>query len=564
MTPHDLLANFKTLAEAPNCIQRLRELVLELAVRGKLVEQDPGDVPADELLKAIKAEKFRFIASGGIRGGRQLPEIDQEETPFELPATWRWSRLRTISRDLGQKIPDAPFSYIDVGSIDNQRGQIAEFPEVLDPAAAPSRARKLVSLGTVIFSTVRPYLMNIAIVAKGYDPAPIVSTAFAVLHPFQGINSTFLFWVLRSPFFMSWVADRAKGVAYPAISDGDLQMAPVPVPPVGEQRRIVARVDELMALLDHLQAKRQEREAACTAARDSALATLRVACTPEEVEIAWLRIQEQFRELFHSPETLPPLRQAILNLAIKGVLLRQDLEDDSAAKILVSIRSENFQPKAHAKNAEALSKIDNCEEPFPLPPSWKCMVAGDLCRPMNTITYGVLKPVWVKEGVPTVRVQDMQGGEIILDGIGQCSPERVDKFLKTRLETGDLLIAKDGATLGKTAFVPASLEGGNITQHVLRFPINRHMNSHFVRLVIDSPHGQAWMKSETKGVALPGVNVGDFRRMPVPIPPLAEQSRIVAKVDHLISMITSLSDGLRIANEVQNSFASASAHHLEF
>jgi type I restriction enzyme S subunit len=140
-----------------------------------------------------------------------------------------------------------------------------------------------------------------------------------------------------------------------------------------------------------------------------------------------------------------------------------------------------------------LRQSDVDHVPFSLPTGWHWIQAQDACEPSGTITYGILKPVWVVEGVPTVRVQDMKGGRIVVEGVGHCSLERAERFSKTTLRAGDLLIAKDGATLGKTAFVPPELDGGNVTQHVLRFPISRHFCKFFVRLVVDSAHGQAWM-----------------------------------------------------------------------
>jgi type I restriction enzyme S subunit len=156
----------------------------------------------------------------------------------------------------------------------------------------------------------------------------------------------------------------------------------------------------------------------------------------------------------------------------------------------------------------------------------------------------------------------MQDGKLIIESIGHCSPERAERFTKTRLEVDDLLIAKDGGTLGKTAFVPISLAGGNVTQHVLRFPISQLVFKLYVRLVIDSPHGQAWMRTETKGVALPGVNVGDFRRMPVPLPPLAEQQRIVAKVDELMHWCDALEARLTAARTTATALLDATLHQI--
>jgi type I restriction enzyme S subunit len=140
----------------------------------------------------------------------------------------------------------------------------------------------------------------------------------------------------------------------------------------------------------------------------------------------------------------------------------------------------------------------------------------------------------------------MKTGVIDVASLPQCDPARASKFKKTTLVPGDLLISKDG-TIGKTAFVPPELAGGNITQHILRFPITEDVFGQFIRLAIDAPFCQSWMAGETKGVALQGVNVSDFRRMPVPLPPLAEQRRIVAKVDKLVSLCDRLEASLTAA-----------------
>lgn len=245
--------NFEILASAPNGVQKLRELILQLAVMGKLVEQDERDEPADLLLDTIKMEKERLIKENKINYTRSSPKIEANEIPYEVSKKWQWVRLGDISHEWGQKKPDVEFTYIDVSSIDKERGVISDDTKILQPNEAPSRARKKVSKGTVIYATVRPYLLNIAIVDKEIKPEPIVSTAFAVLHPFSGLLNKYLYYYLRSKPFIAYVESEMTGMAYPAINDGKLYMSLVPLPPSNEQRRIVARVDQLMSLCDELE-----------------------------------------------------------------------------------------------------------------------------------------------------------------------------------------------------------------------------------------------------------------------------------------------------------------------
>jgi len=133
-----LEAHFDTAFSAPNGIQKLRELILTLAMQGKLVPQDPNDPSASELLKEIEAEKKQLAKEGKIKTPKPLPLVTEEEIPYALPAGWEWVRIRNICHDWGQKTPDSRFTYIDVGSIDNKAGLIGKDVQVLEACDAPS------------------------------------------------------------------------------------------------------------------------------------------------------------------------------------------------------------------------------------------------------------------------------------------------------------------------------------------------------------------------------------------------------------------------------------------
>jgi type I restriction enzyme S subunit len=229
-----LLSNLNLLATAPGGVARLRELILTLAVQGKLVPQDPRDEPASELLKKIRAEKDRLIAEGKIKRDKPLAEIAGEEKPFELPKGWEWVRLPEVTRTLGQGAPTEKFTYIDVASIDNERGLVADTAETVEAVDAPSRARKNVAVGTVLYSTIRPYLKNIAIVEKDYVHRAIAGTAFAIMHPHSGLHSKYLLHYLRSAIFTDFVSSRAVGVAYPAFNDANFFEGVIAIPPTKE------------------------------------------------------------------------------------------------------------------------------------------------------------------------------------------------------------------------------------------------------------------------------------------------------------------------------------------
>ena len=236
-----------------NFPDKLKKSILQSAIQGKLTEQLATDDNVEDLLQAIKEEKERLIKEKKIKKQKPLLEITEEEIPFEIPENWKWVRLGEVMIERGQKKPDENFSYIDIGSIDNKRNKLGEC-KILSPEKAPSRARKLVNIGDIIYSTVRPYLLNTCIIDRIINPKPIVSTGFAVITTNNIDINKYIFKVLLSPMFNDYANDRenAKGVAYPAINDTKLKMAIIPLPPLAEQKRIVEKLDKLLADIEEL------------------------------------------------------------------------------------------------------------------------------------------------------------------------------------------------------------------------------------------------------------------------------------------------------------------------
>ncbi|MDS4058497.1 MAG: restriction endonuclease subunit S [Candidatus Contendobacter sp.] len=247
MNPAQLLAHFDRISEAPDAIPRLRRFILDLAVRGKLVEQDPNDEPAGDLMKRIQVEKVRLVKAGEIRKEKPLLLLDKNEILYSMPIGWEWVRMRQVTSDHGQKIPIEDFTYIDVTAINKEVGCISD-TKIISAKDAPSRARKIVKKGDVLFSCVRPYLLNIAVIDSDIVPAPIASTAFAVLNGLGLILPKYLWIVLRSPFMVECVEAKMRGQAYPAINDSDFALLPFPLPPLPEQHRIVAKVNRHVPL----------------------------------------------------------------------------------------------------------------------------------------------------------------------------------------------------------------------------------------------------------------------------------------------------------------------------
>lgn len=228
--------------------EKLKKSILQYAVQGKLIPQSPTDEPASILLEKIKTEKAQLIKDKKIKKQKPLPPITEEEKPFEIPESWEWVRLGETTYNFGQKKPENTFTYIDVGSINNKARTLGNKDNVVLFNDAPSRARKIVKEGSVLYSTVRPYLMNMCIINRGFEFEPIASTAFAVLNPYKSICNKYLYYYLQSNSLIKFVNAQMVGVAYPAISEKNLIKAVIPVPPINEQKRIVDIVKKMIDL----------------------------------------------------------------------------------------------------------------------------------------------------------------------------------------------------------------------------------------------------------------------------------------------------------------------------
>ena len=233
--------------------QTLRASVLAAAVRGDLNERSQEH--ARDLLLRIQNEKQALQAKGSLKKTKTLAPVSADEVPFEIPENWVWVRLGEITFNHGQKTPDGDFTYIDISSIDNAKQKMGSELAIVKVKDAPSRARKIVQKGDILYATVRPYLLNMCIVEKDISPEPIASTGFAVLCTPYPVLNQYLFRVLMSPFFDKYAnsLENSKGVAYPAINDTRLMNGLIPLPPLAEQQAIVEKLNRLLAEIDALE-----------------------------------------------------------------------------------------------------------------------------------------------------------------------------------------------------------------------------------------------------------------------------------------------------------------------
>lgn len=536
MNAEQLLKHYEQVAEAPDAIARLRRFVLDLAVRGKLAAQDSNDEPASTLLQKIAAERVRRVAAGEISKEKPVTGIAADEAPYVCPPGWEWARIRSVASSRGQKIPDADFTYIDVTSINKEIGRI-ENPAVVTAADAPSRARKLVARGDVLYSCVRPYLLNIAVVDSDLTPPPIASTAFAVLNGLGLVLPRYQWIVLRSPFFVDCVEGKMRGQAYPAINDSDFALLPFPLPPLAEQHRIVAKVDELMSLCDRLEVARAQREAARDRLTASTLARLNTPESPaspdgDASKESSFQSDARFAlkvlpTLTNCPDQIKLLRQTVLNLAVCGRLSPENGPSEMLAeKYLLEPSSPD------------------------LPCGWRLLNFGRFCD----IEGGNQPP-------KSQFIDEPRNGYVRLLQIRDLGEKPVPTFIPLNstnrfCKRGEILIGRYGASVGKIFW--AQDGAYNVALAKFIWPADAWISA-FAFLLLKSEYFQSRLSGASRS-AQAGFNKGDLAGIDLPLPPLAEQPRIVAKVDELMAICAKLEASLTRGENTRSRLLNALLH----
>lgn len=327
-----------------------------------------------------------------------------------------------------------------------------------------------------------------------------------------------------------------------------------PLPPIDEQCRIVAKVDELMALCDQLE---QQTEASIEAHQvlvTTLLDTLTNSADADELMQSWARISEHFDTLFTTEESIDQLKQTILQLAVMGKLVPQDPNDEPASELLKRIAEEKAQlvKEKKIKKQKALPPISEDEKPFELPSGWEWCRLLEVIDPERDISYGIIKLEAEPEigGVPTLRCSDVKPGYIDLSGVRNVVEGIEEQYKRTRLQGGEVLLNIRG-TLGGVALVPDSLNGYNIAREVAMLAVNKAILGEYLRNLILSPFFWLMIESNLKGIAYKGLNLSLLREFVIPLPPKNQQISIVSVTSSMTLVCDQLKQRLRNSQKTQ-------------
>ena len=557
-----LLSNLDILATAPGGVARLRELILTLAVQGKLVPQDPADEPASVLLQKTRAEKDRLIAEGKIRRDKPLAEMAEEEKPFELPMGWEWVKGRdlfTVVRGVTYQKADAKDApaegLLPILRANNIRGSINFDDLVYVPASLISEDQLLRS---------GDYVVCLAsgsknLVGKAAPFRPEVTCSFgAFCGAIRPITDAAYFAVyLASPMYRESVSEASAGIGINNLKGSSLLDLDIALPPLAEQSRIVTRVEELMRLCDALEAKGRLEAAQHTQLVSTLLGTLTVSTTPEELAANWQRVAQHFDLLLDRPEAIDALEQTLLQLAVRGLLVPQDPTDEPASALLQKIRAEKDRliASGQIKRDKPLPPITDEEKPFELPVGWEWVRLESLA---SQITDGAHHtPTYLPEGVPFLSVKDLSSGFIDFSDTRFISDQEHRELAKRcRPEMGDVLLTKIGTTGIAVVIDTHRAFSIFVSVALIKLP-TVSVDRDFLALVINSPFVRQQSEDGTEGVGNKNLVLRKIKAFQIPIPPLTEQSRIVTRVTALRRLCADLRQRLADRQSVQARLAEA-------
>ena len=484
--------------------QQLKNAILQEAIEGRLVPQDPNDEPASVLLERICKEKEHLVKEGKLKKkDLEVKPISEDEKPFEIPESWEWVRLGNITeiarggspRPIKEYLTDDPkgLNWIKIGDTDKGGKYINSCKEKIKPEGL-KKTRKVHPgdfLLTNSMSFGRPYITNI----EG-----CIHDGWLMISPYAGVfDQSYLYYVLSSAYAHKQFCDKVAGAVVQNLNSDKVADSIVPLPPLAEQQRIVAKIEELLPKVEE-----------------------------------YGKAQDELNKL--NAELPERLKKSILQEAIEGRLVPQDPNDEPASVLLEKIRKEKArlvkEGKLKKKDLEE-KPISEDEKPFEIPESWEWVRIGTIFNHSSgkqlsgSNTEGALREY--------ITTSNLYWGRFELDNL-KSMYYKDSELEKCTAKQGDLLVC-EGGDIGRSAIWPYDYDIC-LQNHVHRL---RPYDNRYTKLVF---YIMWYYKSVGliggKGIGIQGLSASALKQIAIPLPPLAEQKRIVAKIEEVFKEIDKL------------------------
>ena len=476
--------------------QELKNSILQLAIQGRLVEQRPEEGTAQELYQQIQSEKQRLIKEGKIKKEKPLPEITEDEKPFEIPERWMWVRLGEIfQHNTGKALNSTnragvSLKYITTSNLYWNRFELSNLKEMFftDAEIEKCTAQKgdlLVCEGGDI---------GRAAIWQSDDSIRIQNHIHR-LRAYSTICTDFFYYLFYLYKHAGWIG--GKGIGIQGLSSKAIHILVFPLPPLAEQQRIVAKIEELLPLVDRYEA-------------------------------AWTRL-EDFNRRF--PEDM---KKSILQQAIQGKLVEQRPEEGTAQELYQQIQAEKRRliKEGKIRKEKPLPEITEGEKPFEIPESWMWVRWGNLS---NSIQYGYNAPAQKSGRIKMVRISDIRDGKVLWDSVPYCQINE-DDIHTYLLSANDILFARTGGTVGKSYLVKEIPEESIYAGYLIRTQYSSRLCPEYLKYFMESHLYWEQLRNGTIATAQPNCNGKTLSKMILPLPPLTEQKRIVARLEELLPL----------------------------
>ena len=484
--------------------QELKSSILQLAIQGKLVEQRPEEGTGEELYQQIQAEKKRLIQEGKIKKEKPLPEIAEDEVPFEIPESWKWVRVAQVvtlnpKNDLDDHLDTAfiPMPCVSDGFRNSHTFEVKKWGEI-------KKGFTHFADGDIGVAKITPCFQNRKSVVfqglpNGYGAGTTELSIVRVIN--TTILREYLLWFFKSEYFIVNGVKSFTGTAgQQRIHKDYLATCLFPLPPLAEQKRIVAKIEELLPYLDRY-------------------------------EKAWNRLEE-FNRRFPAD-----MQKSILQMAIQGKLVEQRPEEGTGEELYQQIQAEKKRLIAEGKikREKPLPEITEDEIPFEIPEGWKWCRLLDLCSLIGDIDHNMPKSVDKNHGVLFLSAKDLldDGSINYIDNVKYISNEDYDRLSrKVKPQLGDIVYSRIGACLGKARTVKSEVKF--LVSYSCCIIRSIQIDVDYLRYYLESPIILAHSVKARQSIGVPDLGMGEIKKYFIALPPLAEQKRIVERLEELL------------------------------
>ena len=528
-------------------IKRLRELILELAVRGLLVPQDSSDEPASELLRRISSERSALVRKDQIKRQKPLPPVTDYERNFIVPDSWLWIRLNDISGYIQRgKGPE----YADYGSVRVVSQKCIQWTGldleaarfVRDESLRMYQPERYLRANDILWNSTGTGTVGRVLRIKHAPENALVADSHVTVVRVIGFDSSFVSRYLASPSVQNRIIPSHENSLVSGttnqveLNTSSVIRLPVPLPPLVEQHRIVTKVDELMALCDQLELRQEGSVRTHGVLVQTLLGALTAASEREQFAEAWQQIASHFDTLFSTDSSIDQLKQTIMQLAVMGKLVEQDQEDEPAQKALFAcgVNLKQWTPGSDPGRYET-------------PVSWCWISFADA----GSQRLGKMLDGAKNRGVskPYLRNTNVQWMRIELDDLKEMRIEEREED-ELRLQRGDLLICEGGEP-GRCAIWRDEISEMYFQKALHRVRPHKCILPEYLALNLQVDCRNGVIETLFTGATIKHLTGRSLSAYSIPIPPFAEQCRIVAKVDELMTLCDRLKASLQAAQAAQ-------------